>query len=968
LVILNKTIILPQINKTDIRSLTLYLFKKQKKMKKLLFALIAFTLMTTSCYKKDFKNLNTKIDALTSSVAGIATIQTTLGSIQTAIAGIAAQTAGIATLQTNLTALTAAVATINTNLNTLSTNVAANQVTVTGLLNDLKNQATANQTATTTLINNLSAALATAKSDLQTAISNSQTAVIAALTTQVNNLSAQLTAAQTALTSAIAASTAAVNAQAATNTTNIINAINTSATATQNAVQLQINTLQANLQAAITAGNTALAATIQGQITAAQNVITAAITAAQNAITADNATQTATLSALITGYYNALNAALALANAQLATLVNSNNLFLGDLTITNEAQLVFAESLGAKVRAITGNVYIDASTFTTGVGSQMERLKNVTNNTLVLPAPQVNPWIGSVVGNVTVVGSKSVDLSELKSVNGNVVLGNVGGAGHNASKLVLVNGNVTLEGSDSHNLSSLTTISGNYTVGSGATTYDPMDDALTSVGGNMWIRHYWGYSYPVLNTVGGLFTAVNLGVWTTIINYPALTSANSLNDGFSATHTLVYPNAATVNIGASAGLQSLVVNGATSVIFGEDQLTNGQLFIQAINAATVSVPNLTTVNGFVTIVAPSASSVNLAALVTLSTGALYVQTDNSPAGTVTLTNYTSNANNNPVQLEGPATQILPKFQGATSDHDVISGTITTLTLGDYRFGSTADLNSMSVLENLTVSGVLNNVNDGNLNEGPLKNLTLTANAYLADPSDVVHVNLQTMFNNLLTVSTAGKLKKLTCDGNNVLTTVTTAGIMDYLNLENNPLLTAVNMGHNFYNNAIGEGTHILVDNNDDLVSLTTSTSRLKYLEVRNNADLTTVNFASFIAGDNITAGFIQIHVHDNALGGTYTPSVFVTNTPPVMVQTGLSTLKAYALNIMGNPAYTFDLRLGYRAGGVGVENITATLDADRANHILAGGTGATTFVNRNGDADGGVGTQIGVARELNYLQ
>jgi hypothetical protein len=107
-------------------------------MKKLLLGVIAFALIITSCnkYEDDFIDLNAKIDALKTQVAGVATLaagitalQSQVTALQTAVAALPNPTASIATLTTNLATLTTNVAAIQTKLNTLATDVAAGKAT-----------------------------------------------------------------------------------------------------------------------------------------------------------------------------------------------------------------------------------------------------------------------------------------------------------------------------------------------------------------------------------------------------------------------------------------------------------------------------------------------------------------------------------------------------------------------------------------------------------------------------------------------------------------------------------------------------------------------------------------------------------------------------------------------------------------------------------------------------------------------
>lgn len=882
-------------------------------MKKLLLSVIAFALILTSCYKKDFKNVNQRLDALAAQVqgvatlaAGITTLQSNLAALQTAVGTIGTN---VGTLQAGLTSLTTTVNTLSTNLNALSAAVAAGNTTTQGLINSLTTLVTNNQTAALAAINAVNSSLSTAISNAVTSINSSTAAAI--------------TAAQTALNNAITAAQGNINATTAA-----------AITAAQNALTSLLNSSFANTDAAIAN----LSLQLSNAVTALNNSITAAV----NAITLDNANQTTVLTALI----NAMLTQLAIANAQLATLVNSNNIFVGDLVINDEATLSFAESLGAKVRAITGNVTIDASTFT---ASQMARLKDVTNNTQTLPPPQQNPFIGTIVGNLTVSGTQAVDLSKLVTVSGDGV----------------TTGSVTLSGAN-HNLSSLVSVKKDYSV-SGS---DVMDDALQTVGGNMTLNYPGAYSYPNLTTVNGVLTATSL-VTTSALSFPALSSANVLNDGSNPNNVLQYNNASSINIGASASLQFLQTS-ASTVTLGEDVYTNGTLTVDAYWATTVTM-GIVSINGGLNVwggyALSSASTVNLNSLVTTTAG-VYVATSSVVPGTANIPLFSANQ---PIQIEGPQTQTLASY----SRNIITSASIRTLTLPVYRAQDNVgtQFDNVTALRTLTVGDARASITTTSFagdGAAQLRNITVTSSVY------AVQVNLNNMAN-LQTVSTSGLLQQLQLNNDPALISVTTAGNMDYLLLNNDDALTSVTVGHNYVASVLGQGTHIQVYDCDALTSFSsgTITGRLKSLDVRENNLLSSINFSSLNPGENITSGVVDMQIYNNRIGGTYTQSVFATNSAPVIAGTGLQTIKAYALNLLGSGAHAGSwIDFGFRAGGVGTDNSITTLDADATAFNTAGGysnPSSASFVQRLGDNNGQGGSQelgsrINVARELGYVQ
>ena len=102
-------------------------------MKKLLLGVIAFALIITSCYKDEFKEVNTKLDAFKAQNATLQTaitdLQAKLAALTTTVAALPNPTASIAKLTTDLAALTGKVAKVQTDLDKVGGDVAAGKVT-----------------------------------------------------------------------------------------------------------------------------------------------------------------------------------------------------------------------------------------------------------------------------------------------------------------------------------------------------------------------------------------------------------------------------------------------------------------------------------------------------------------------------------------------------------------------------------------------------------------------------------------------------------------------------------------------------------------------------------------------------------------------------------------------------------------------------------------------------------------------
>jgi hypothetical protein len=360
--------------------LTPIIYKKKTKMKKVLLTVITFALITSSCnkYKDDFKNLNAKIDALATQVAGVSALQTSITALQTqltslstAVAAIPNNTAAIATLTANLATLTTTVNNVQTALNTLATNVAAGNVTTQGLINQLITTTAANQTATANAIAALSTQIATVKTQLDASIAASNTAQTTALTTLLTNLSSQLTAAQAANTAAIAAAQAALTMDNASQTA-ILQALIQS-------LQTQLAIANANIQTLLASNDFFVGNLIindETTLVAAENlgtkvkVITGNLTINTSALSAaqmlrlkqvTNGTQASPATAFIGSVVG--NVSLAGSNViDLGKLVSvsGDGVTTGDLSVTGAAHILSALLNVKKDYTLSANAVDDA--------------------------------------------------------------------------------------------------------------------------------------------------------------------------------------------------------------------------------------------------------------------------------------------------------------------------------------------------------------------------------------------------------------------------------------------------------------------------------------------------------------------------------------------------------------------------------------------------------------------------------
>ena len=254
--------------------------------------LMVVAIFASSCnkYADDFKQLNTKLDALASTVAGLPQLATDLAATKASVATLTSAIAALPTsasvtaLATSLTTISGKVDAIGTTLASVATQGTANATAIAGVKSDLAalvaSQATANAAATAAFAADLAkmTALDTKVSDAVAklvAIAAQETALgtaVAANAAQITALGTSvtaLTAAEAAGFAANAASLAALAAQASTLATSVASlttadAAGFAAAATANAaLATQAATIITNLTADTTA-NAATALVIAG--------------------------------------------------------------------------------------------------------------------------------------------------------------------------------------------------------------------------------------------------------------------------------------------------------------------------------------------------------------------------------------------------------------------------------------------------------------------------------------------------------------------------------------------------------------------------------------------------------------------------------------------------------------------------------------------------------------------------------
>ncbi len=795
-------------------------------MKKVLFSVLAFTIILASCkkYDNEFKDLRAQIAALATQIQGVNSLVTGLSGTTATLAQLITATSGIPALTTGLQTLTTTVGQIQTNLGL----VAGNVNTLTQNLGLLKDLVISNQQATASLVSNL----------------------------------------------------------------------------------------QIALQNAITNNNVTLAAIIQQQITIATGLNAQAITAALDLSNLNNASQTDALTLLIA----ALNLQLQVANANIQTLLASNDFYNDNLTINSEASLAFAESLGSKVKIINGFLDINTTGFTAG---QMTRLKQVTNGTQTAPA---TAWIGTVTGTVTLAGTSGnpVDLSKLTSVSG--AFASSGAA---------------------HNLSALLTAGNTYSV----TGVDILDNALLTVGGAVTLNYDGPYSQPNLASAASLalthyVTTGTTIVGNTVVDFSGLTvttpvtvattfaSATSVSIK-NAYSDVIANNASTVNMSAANYVAGLTVSAtkAGSVITIAGRVDNG---------ATIPVGQALSVTGSATSVLNAAAVTRVAAL-TVTALTVDFTALTTATGTVGLTSTTPVAFPALVSSTGTITAATATSFSAPK---LVASAALTLTAAKVVSLASSDITNLpaGAIENLTFSALAVSYSTAST---ALKTVNVTGKVIVGAGGSFIS---SAAVVNLATATFAGELDAVSITQGGTtgdkLTSLTTTGAIDAFTLDNSDIITTgLSLGHSHI--AGGAGSVLVITNNAKLASLTSSTNFGLTVTVHNNALLASINLSSYTS--ILSSGNIVWEFHHNGTVGTYADAVAATVSPTTStayIQTiigsvDIMTFKAHLTAIgaaISGPAPTSSATLAFNLGignvgtiGTPVALVTR-LDADAARN------------------------------------
>ena len=672
------------------------------------------------------------------------------------------------------------------------------------------------------------------------------------------------------------------------NQTNITNAI-----AALNTAQTNLATAQEEDAAAITAAQTAAdeaatalaeaVSTLQTELTALgtanaeiktiTDLLTESIDLIKNAQTSSLDSLLASINALpnntsISDLLTALSGAVTGSTEEIiAAILAANNVFTGDLNITNNAELSYAAALGDKVAIINGDVTITITE---------------ANELDVVAVSEITSKIASIIGNVTINTIESIDFSNL------------------------------------------TAVSGDYAVAGN----DVDDSALASVA-DVTLNYEGAYSQPALKTAGDIvITNKTSTVTGTIsVDFSGLTSGTITDAASSSAGTLDLDSATSIVIGSGAPVISLTAPKALTVEL-HNAGTLASLTVDTVSATSVIV-QATKVTGAATITATTdvtlaattagslaISAGKLSAAALTASGATIITADEvslptlatlSAASTLTTEALTLGAIatvTGTLTLDGPTDINFPALTKA----DIINAD-TALSFSAGALTTSAAINTASATTMVLKSATVSHIED----LATLTALTLNAQATAFNAGAAAALTSLSVTGTsssastfavgdapkLVSVSLAGKFASATIEGDLAkLTTVSTAGLIETLTVSGTTALVSLNLAH-----TSADVSSLIVSNNSKLGSLTTSTDYLAELTVTGNSALTTADFSSYsnVVNDTAATASVTIAIGTNSLTATFTAATPASGATAFaeakIVSASLATLSGYIQDV-----------------------------------------------------------------------
>jgi hypothetical protein len=618
-----------------------------------------------------------------------------------------------------------------------------------------------------------------------------------------------------------------------------------------------LSTLQGtvtSLQAAVAAlptsttdisGLTAGLAAAQADITA----ITTAITALAADVAAGNTSTTAAQASIA-----ALQTDLTAVQTTVSQILASNNVYTGDVVITNSAELAFAKQLAGKVAIINGDVFVKVNTANALSGTEVS---------------SVTKLMTTVVGSLGVDTNVDLDFGALTSVSGDYVV-----VGHSISAAKLTNvGSAYLDydGSLSIGDSSITTLV--YGTPKGATTLD-FGNVTTNTTFKSATTITTSYSSNTVSyTLNTATTTLNLGDAVTVTFGSGL-SVNTIATTTTATAiTINKTTSNTLVVNASKAAVSTAAVGFTGATVTAKTFTAASAAAASgavdINADSVSLPLLAKATAGVTITLTAAGELNLPVLKTATT-IVADGTKVTALKAAALTSATSIDAANVTTLDAPL---------------MASGTVTATKATTVNLGNMATASSAPKVVTLTLSAQSNDLTTAS-RFVHLSSLNVTGKSAGTAAIDVSNTTTTT------SVIAKGPFNSVTISGAASVTAITTSGVINDVQIDGT---SAASMSLAHTHKAGGSGSILAIVNNDKLTSLTTSTDYMNVLNISGNDLLTTLDMSSY--SHKLLSGTASLTIAGNKLTGAWTTPTAVTSTTAYaeakLTHAGLSTLKTF---------------------------------------------------------------------------
>lgn len=594
----------------------------------------------------------------------------------------------------------------------------------------------------------------------------------------------------------------------------------------------------------------------------------------------------------------ALQTALTAAQADITTILENNNVYTGDLSIRNTAELAFATALGDKVAIINGNVVVTVD----------------SDDLDAAAVSAVTSKIASVVGSVTVTTDASLDFS------------------------------------------ALTAVSSSYSV----TGHDIDDAALASANG-VTLNYNGAYTQPALVTAGAvtITNKTSTVTGTIAVDFSGLTSG-SVNSGTlsldSAASVKIGSGAAIVSLTAPKALEVELHNAGTLASLTIDTASATSVVVKA-----TKVTGATTVTATSAVSFPSATDV-AALTVSAGSFSAPLLTDAAAttvnADEITLTaleTLSAAASFDTEALSVPALETAAALTISTLDAVSLpaletAGVITADNAVTFNAGvlvTSAAINTASattvVLGSATASHIadLATVKELTLNNqatafavGTAAELTsLTINGKSASTTSVTVGNAA----KLAAISLTGKFASAVVEGALAeLESLSTAGTIESLTVSGTTELAAVDFAH-----TSADVSTLKVVNNAKLGSLTTSTDYLAELTVTGNSVLTAADFSSYanVINDTAATASVTIAIGTNSLTATFTPATAASGATAfaeaTIVSASLGSLSAYIQDVYDVDPAMISLSLdpaattkGTSVAAFSTQNATAVTGSD----------------------------------------